>query len=415
MHLGKWIISIGLVVAAIGAIWFASGRELPFRPVVTEPAGSGQNAAQRRPPVGAIAPVVRVAIVKSGDLPVQLDALGTAQAYNSVVVSSRVDGQLVRINFREGQDVKEGELLAQIDPRTYQALLDQAVAKRAQDQAQLDNAKRDLERYGALIQQNYASRQQYDTTKAQVAQIEASLKSDDAAIASARTQLSYTSIVAPISGRLGFRLVDAGNIVRANDTNGIVVITQLQPISVVFTLPQQRLPDVTRRMQAGDQLEVRALRSDGTVLDTGRVEFVDNQVDATTGTIKLKAVFPNAALELWPGSFVNVRLRIDTVRDALLIPSSAVQYGPEGSFAFVVGDDMTAQIRPIKVLQSDGDLTAVNGKLAAGDRVVLGGQDRLRAGSPVTLSGDGEAGPARTGTGRPPGAGPVGGGRRPPS
>ncbi|MBL8807009.1 MAG: efflux RND transporter periplasmic adaptor subunit [Rhodospirillales bacterium] len=409
MRLGRWIILLGVAGVAAGIGWFAGGRPLPFDLANREP------SVQRRAPTGPTAPVVRVATVRAGDLPVQLDALGTAQAYNSVVVSSRVDGQLIRINFREGQDVKEGDLLAQIDPRAFQALLDQAIAKRAQDQAQLDNAKRDLERYGALIQQNYASRQQYDTTKAQVAQIEATLKADEAAIASARTQLSYTNIVAPISGRLGLRLVDAGNIVRANDTTGIVVITQLQPISVVFSLPQQRMPDIARKMRAGEKLEIRALRGDGSGLETGVVEFVDNQVDATTGTIKLKAVFPNESFELWPGSFVNVRLRIDTVRDGLLIPSSAVQFGPEGTFAFVVGEGMVVQMRPIKPVQSDGDVTAVTGRISVGEKVVLGGQDRLRAGSAVTVSGDGAPG-AGAPAGRPPGAGGAGGaGRRPPS
>lgn len=409
MRLGRWIILLGVAGVAAGIGWFAGGRPLPFDLANREP------SVQRRAPTGPAAPVVRVATVRAGDLPVQLDALGTAQAYNSVVVSSRVDGQLIRINFREGQDVKEGDLLAQIDPRAFQALLDQAIAKRAQDQAQLDNAKRDLERYGALIQQNYASRQQYDTTKAQVAQIEATLKADEAAIASARTQLSYTNIVAPISGRLGLRLVDAGNIVRANDTTGIVVITQLQPISVVFSLPQQRMPDIARKMRAGEKLEIRALRGDGSELETGVVEFVDNQVDATTGTIKLKAVFPNESFELWPGSFVNVRLRIDTVRDGLLIPSSAVQFGPEGTFAFVVGEGMVVQMRPIKPVQSDGDVTAVTGRISVGEKVVLGGQDRLRAGSAVTVSGDGAPG-AGAPAGRPPGAGGAGGaGRRPPS
>lgn len=409
MRLGRWIILLGVAGVAAGIGWFAGGRPLPFDLANREP------SVQRRAPTGPAAPVVRVATVRAGDLPVQLDALGTAQAYNSVVVSSRVDGQLIRINFRDGQDVKEGDLLAQIDPRAFQALLDQAIAKRAQDQAQLDNAKRDLERYGALIQQNYASRQQYDTTKAQVAQIEATLKADEAAIASARTQLSYTNIVAPISGRLGLRLVDAGNIVRANDTTGIVVITQLQPISVVFSLPQQRMPDIARKMRAGEKLEIRALRGDGSGLETGVVEFVDNQVDATTGTIKLKAVFPNELFELWPGSFVNVRLRIDTVRDGLLIPSSAVQFGPEGTFAFVVGEGMVVQMRPIKPVQSDGDVTAVTGRISVGEKVVLGGQDRLRAGSAVTVSGDGAPG-AGAPAGRPPGAGGAGGaGRRPPS
>ncbi len=400
----------GIVLVAAGGLWKAYDWPVPFpgaaapAPAATGPAGF------RRPAGGAIAPVVRVEAARAGELPVYIDALGTAQAYNSVVVASRVDGQLVKLNFREGQDVKEGDLLAQIDPRTYQAQLDQAIAKRAQDQAQLDNARRDLERYGALVKQNYASAQQYDTSRAQVAQIEATLKSDDAAISAARILLSYTNILAPISGRLGLRQVDAGNIVRANDTVGIVVITQLQPLNVLFTLPQQRLSEISGKMRAGEKLEVRAMRADATALDTGTVEFVDNQVDPTTGTIKLKAVFPNAALELWPGSFVNVRLRLGTVRDAILIPSSAVQYGPDGPFAFVVGADSNAEVRPIKPVQAEGDVTAVAGGLAAGERVVLGGQDRLRNGTAVTVSGDGQPGAVR-----PAGGGVPGGNRRPPA
>jgi multidrug efflux system membrane fusion protein len=409
-----WTAVIGL--AAAGGLWKVMDWPVPFFGASAPAPVAGGPAGFRRPAGGQIAPVVRVAAARAGELPIYTDALGTAQAYNSVVVASRVDGQLIRLNFREGQDVKEGDLLAQIDPRTYQAQLDQALAKRAQDQAQLDNAKRDLERYGALVKQNYASAQQYDTSRAQVAQIEATLKSDDAAISAARILLSYTNITAPISGRLGLRLVDPGNIVRANDTTGIVVITQLQPISVVFTLPQQRLAEVAGKMRAGEKLEVRAMRADATALDTGTVEFVDNQVDPTTGTIKLKAVFPNEALELWPGSFVNVRLRLGTVRDAILIPSSAVQYGPEGPFAFVIGADSAAEVRPIKPAQAEGDVTAITGGLAAGERVVLGGQDRLRAGTAVTVSGDGEPGAARpAGAARPGGGGApgAGGNRRP--
>jgi membrane fusion protein, multidrug efflux system len=396
-----WLSTILIAALAGGGWWYASGGVLPW---AKTPAALEAATPQRR---GPPAPVVRAATARAGDLAITLDGLGTVQAYNSVVVASRVDGQLLRIAFREGQDVKEGDLLAQIDPRTYQAQLDQAIAKRAQDQAQLDNAKRDLERYGALMQQNFASRQQFDTTRAQVAQFEALLKSDDAAIAAARILLSYTNVTAPISGRLGLRLVDAGNIVRANDPAGIVTITQLRPISIVFTLPQQRLAEINARLRAGDRLDVRALRADGTDLDTGRVEFVDNQIDPATGTVKLKAVFPNEALELWPGGFANIRLALGAIQNAILIPAAAVQYGPDGPFAFVVGPGMTAEMRPIRVRQIEGETAAVASGLAAGDRVVLGGQDRLRNGAPITVVGDGEPGPRR---GPPPSAAP-----RPPS
>lgn len=395
-----WIATVGLT-ASVGLGWWASTTDMPL-PFVRAPAAEAAPGPATTRRQGPPAPVVRVATARVGDLAISLDGLGTVQAYNSVVVASRVDGQLMRLNFREGQDVKEGDLLAQIDPRSYQAQLDQAIAKRAQDQAQLDNAKRDLERFSSLVQQNFASRQQYDTARAQVAQYEALLKSDDAAIASARVLLSYTNILAPISGRLGLRVVDAGNIVRANDAAGIVVITQLQPISVVFTLPQQRLPEINAKLRAGERLEVRALRADGTALDTGRVEFVDNQIDPATGTIKLKAVFPNEAQELWPGGFANVRLRLGTVSNAVLVPSSAVQYGPDGPFAFVVSAGMTAEMRPIRPLQSEGETTAIGSGLAAGERVVLGGQDRLRNGGPVAIAGESEPGPRRPGGARPP-------------
>jgi len=401
MRARRWLWTIGLAALAGGGWWVAKDGAVPW----AKPPAAAEAAAQprRAPP----APVVRVATARVGDLAVTLDALGTVQAYNSVVVASRVDGQLVRIAFREGQDVKEGDLLAQIDPRTYQAQLDQAVAKRAQDLAQLENARRDLERYGALIQQNFASRQQYDTTRAQVAQFEALLKSDDAAIAAARILLSHTNVTAPISGRLGLRAVDAGNMVRANDPTGIVTITQLQPIAIVFALPQQRLAEINAKMRAGERLEARALRADGTALDTGRVEFVDNQIDSATGTLKLKAVFPNEALELWPGGFANVRLRLGTIRNALLIPAAAVQYGPDGPFAFVVGAGLVAEMRAIRPLQLEGEIAAVAGSLAAGERVILGGQDRLRNGATVSLAGESEPGPRRGGGGP--------GGPRPPS
>jgi multidrug efflux system membrane fusion protein len=383
-----WLSTILIAALAGGGWWYASGGVLPW----ATPAPVEAATPQRR---GPPAPVVRAATARAGDLAITLDGLGTVQAYNSVVVASRVDGQVVRIAFREGQDVKEGDLLAQIDPRTYQAQLDQAIAKRAQDQAQLDNAKRDLERYSTLMQQNFASRQQFDTTRAQVAQFEALLKSDDAAIAAARILLSYTNVTAPISGRLGLRLVDAGNIVRANDPAGIVTITQLRPISIVFTLPQQRLAEIDKRLRAGEPLEVRALRADGTALDTGRVEFVDNQIDPATGTVKLKAVFPNQALDLWPGGFANVRLALGAIQNAILIPAAAVQYGPDGPFAFVVGPGMTAEMRAIRVQQIEGETAAIASGLAAGDRVVLGGQDRLRNGAAISLVGEGEAGPRR--------------------
>ena len=299
-------------------------------------------------------------------------------------------GRLLSVNFKEGQDVHRGDVLAQIDPRTYQAALDNAVAKKAQDEAQLANARLDLARYQKLVANNYTSAQQADTAKAQVAQFAALVQQDQAQIDTARTQLSYTTITAPIDGRTGIRQVDPGNIVHAADATGMVVITELQPISVLFTLPQQTLPAVAKAMAAGNA-PVIAMAQDATggatqVLDTGTLTVLDNQVDPTTGTIKLKATFPNAAHRLWPGGFVSVRLQTDTAKDAIVVPPAAIQRGPRGPYVFLLGNDNTAKRQPVTVGYEDEAVSVVATGLTLNDKVVIDGASRLSDGSKVSIA-----------------------------
>ena len=314
-------------------------------------------------------------------MPVYLDGVGTARALNTVTVSAQVDGKLLNISFTEGQDVPKGYVLAKIDPTIYQAQYDQAVAKKAQDEAPLANARLDLERYTRLAATNAINKQQLDTQRALVSQLEAQVKVDQAAIDNARAVLSYTDVVAPIAGRTGIRLVDEGNLVKASDTTGIVVITQIRPISVFFSLPQQELPELNRGLAEGP-LPVDALGADGkTVLDHGKVLVIDNQVDQTTGTIKLKAEFPNANLQLWPGQFVNVRLLIDTLREVVVVPTAAVQRGPNGAFVYVVKDDSTVGVRSVTITKQDDREAVIGTGLRAGERVVTTGFARLTEGT----------------------------------
>jgi multidrug efflux system membrane fusion protein len=333
-------------------------------------------------------PVLAAAAAKA-DVPVYLDAVGTIKALNTVTVSPQVDGKLIAVNFKEGQDVNKGDVLARIDPTTYQAQLDQAKAKKAQDEAQLANAKVDLDRYEKLAATNAINRQQADTQKALVAQDTALVQSDQAAIESAQATLGYTTIVAPIAGRTGIRQVDEGNIVHASSSPAIVVITQVKPISVIFNLPQQNIGQVNDAFAKGP-LQVDALRPDNeAVIDHGTLRVLDNQVDQTTGTVKLKAEFPNATEQLWPGQFVNVRLLIDTLKNVVTIPTGAVQRGPNGTFIYVVKDDNTASMRPIVVQKQDETQTVVKSGVAVGERVVTTGFVRLTDGSKVTIGSAG--------------------------
>lgn len=339
-----------------------------------------QPAMATLPPAQPAAIPVETASVRRQDVPVFLTGLGTVQALNTVTVTARVDGQVQKIAFTEGEDVKAGDLLAQIDPRPFQAALDQAVAKKVQDMAQLANSKLDLQRFLALSQKDFASKQQLDTERAQVDQLQAQVQGDQAAIDNARTQLDYTSIRAPLDGRTGFRLIDQGNNVHAADTAGIVVITQLHPISVVFTLPEENLSAVMKAMAAGP-VSATALASDGkTVLGEGKVTLVDNQIDQTTGTARFKAEFANNDNALWPGEFVNVKVHQGTQRNVLTVPSTALQRGPDGLFTYVVKPDNTVATRPLDVSYDTGQVAVVAKGLESGERVVTAGQYRLQSG-----------------------------------
>jgi multidrug efflux system membrane fusion protein len=338
----------------------------------------------REPAVNADQPVpVRAAPARNADVPVYLEGVGTTRALNMVLVRSQVDGTLLSINFREGQDVKKGDLLAKIDPTVYQAQYDQAIGKKALDEANLANARVDLQRYTNLVTTNSVPRQQLDTQKALVAQLEAQIKIDQGAIDNAAANVKYTFITSPLAGRTGIRLVDEGNLIHASDTTGIVVITQIQPIAILFTLPQQQLGQVNKAFAAGP-LSVEAIDADNkTVLDHGTLRVVNNQVDQTTGTVQFKAEFPNADLELWPGQFVNVRVLINTLHQVVVVPTAAVQRGPNGTFVYVVRPDNTVTVRPVTVTQQDDSQAVIATGVLASDSVVVSGFTRLAEGRKV--------------------------------
>jgi membrane fusion protein, multidrug efflux system len=330
-------------------------------------------------------PVV-VTRVHKGEIPVFLTGLGSVTAFNTVTVKSRVDGQLIRVAFVEGQFVQQGDLLAEIDPRPFQVQLEQAEGQIARDQALLGNARNDLARYQMLMEQDSIPRQQYDTQIALVQQYEGAVKADQAQIDEARLQLTYCRIVAPISGRVGLRLVDAGNMVHAGDTSGLVVITQVQPISVLFTIPEDNLPPVLKKLRAGARLSVDAYdRSGNTRLASGSVLTIDNQIDPSTGTSRLKAVFDNKDSALFPNQFVNARLLVEVRKDTLILPAQAIQRGPQGAFVYVVKPDETVEVRPVKLGNGEGIQVSVTEGLSAGESVVIDGGDKLRAGSLVRL------------------------------
>ena len=342
-------------------------------------ADSGKREAKGPAPV----PVVTQTI-QNADFPVYLNGLGTVQPYRTVTVRSQVDGQVIKVEFRQGQMVNEGDLLVQIDPRPFQAALGMAQAKKAQDEANLKNAQLDLERYSQLAKQDYASRQQLDTQQAKVDTLSAQIKGDQASIDNAQTQLSYTTIRSPLTGKVGFRLIDPGNIVHATDQTGIVTIVKLQPISVVFTAPEENVGQINKALAAGT-VPVIALSSDSTkTLAQGRLALVDNKVDQASGTIQMKATFENKDNALWPGLSVATRLLIDTQRNVLVISNDAIQHGPNGLYSFVVGKDNKVEKRDIEVGDEGTSQSVVRKGLASGDRVVTTGQYRLTEGALVT-------------------------------
>lgn len=363
-----WLFVIGAAIA--GATWFVGSSNT---------AGSAQQA--QRPAV------VSIGVVENREFPIYRVGLGTVQAYNTVTVKVRVDGEVQKIGFHEGQDVKVGDLLAQIDPRTYDAQLQQAEADKARDQALLANAKLDLERYSTLAVKEFATRQSVDTQKALVAQYEAAILRDQAAIDNARVSLGYTTVVSPLNGRTGIRLVDQGNIVRATDATGIVVVTQLNPISVIFTLPQKHLVEVAEAMRSGPVAVAAYDQDNRTMLGEGKLELIDNQIDQTTGSLRLKAIFANEDRKLWPGQFVSIWLRLSLVNGAV-VPDAAVQSGQNGHFAFAVAPDNSVSVRPLKIEASHRGYSLVSAGLNAGERIVLDGQYRLRPGMRVV---DGKA------------------------
>lgn len=343
------------------------------------PAASGAAAAPDRVPVS-------VARAQRQDVPVYLDGIGTVQPFYSVLVRARVDGTLQRFVPTEGQVVRKGDLIAVIDPRPYQAILAGAVAKKAQSEAQSGNARRDLGRYTALAQREFASRQQVDSQKASVDQYAAAIQADQAAIDAAELNLSFCYITAPIDGRVGLRLVDPGNLVHAGDTGGIVTIAQEQPIALVFTLPQSRLPAIVEAM-AARSLPVQALAGESrAVLDTGTLLTPDNAIDPATGTIRLKATFPNAAGRLWPGQFVQARLLLRTEAGAVTVPMAAIQHGPDGEFVYGIGPNDKVERTKVVLGPRDGGTVAVREGVADGALVLVGGQSRVQAGTPVSYA-----------------------------
>ena len=373
----KIVISSALLIAvlAIGG-GLAVTHKFPFE----RPAAPSAAASTPPPAVPIVAGTVAM-----HDVPIYLRGVGTVIAYNTVVVRSQIQGQIVSINFTQGQAVHTGDLLAQIDPRPYQAQLDQVTATRDRDQAQLANAQANLKRYSTLGNQGWATPQLVETQQAQVRQLQAAIKADEALIEAAQTQLSYTRLTSPIDGVTGIRQIDIGNIIHPTDPNGLVVVTQLQPISVIFTLPETELAQIQVQLAKGP-LTVEAYNQDNTIkLDEGKLDFIDNEILQTTGSVRFRADFPNPAHRLWPGELINVLLLIDTRHNGLTVSAPAVQQGPQGAYVYVIGSDSKVEARPVKVAEVSGGQALIDSGLTANEKVVVDGQYKLQPGARVTI------------------------------
>ena len=377
-------VGISLLVLLALALAGCNGSPNP------EAASRGRGGRGQRGPMTIS---VAVAKAETRDVPVYLQGLGSVEAFNTVIVKSRLDGQLVEIHFKEGQEVNKGDLLAVIDPRPYEVALHQAEATLFKDQSALNDAKLNFQRFQDLYKQGIIPQQQFDTQKSLMGQLEGAVRADQANIDNVKLNLAYTRITAPVSGRIGLRQVDIGNMVHASDPNGLLVITQLHPIAVVFTLPEDNLPTVAQHMRKGT-LEADAYsRDDQTRLATGKLLTIDNQIDPTTGTGKLKAVFDNTERALWPNQFVNIHLLLEVRKNTLVVPAAAIQRGPQGTFVFTVKADNTAEMKKVSIGFNEGNLTALASGLKPGEIVVTDGQDKLQPGSKVEIRGGDEPGP----------------------
>ncbi len=395
-----WLWVVVFAAIALGGWYYRNSRSAGSSADAAAPGAPGKGKGNFS--AGNMVVPVVVATAQRGDLPVYFNGLGTVTAFNTVTVRSRVDGQLISIAFKEGQFVHEGDLLAQIDPRPFQVQLAQAMGQLAKDQAQRRDAEVNLERFKLLFKEGVIPQQQLDTQAALVGQFDGAITSDQSQIDNAKLQLTYSRITAPISGRIGLRLVDVGNIVHASDTNGLLVITQLQPISIIFSLPQDQLPEVNAKLRSGVQLVVDAYDRDDTAkIASGKLQTIDNQIDPTTGTYKLKSIFANADNALFPNQFVNVHLLVDTKHNLTIVPTAAIQRGPQGTYVYAAGPDNTAKIRIVTIAQITGNSIGLSAGVNPGDMVVIDGQDKLQDGTKINPSPAGGSNGASRGSASP--------------